>query len=287
MRFLVFLSGLDTAQSTAFILTHASNITTKYKKQNILNTVFVLRVRALIFSIMRYLVSMSHLLECSSESLSCMLVANPINLSSGRRSAPSDFSLPLFFLFFLRSAMIMVYLTDIPSAFVMHDSDAAVRLSAANSAIASTMMFVLARHKIAHAHLFKGLKDTRREEFTIKQNGPDVTAHAAAYCNQVAHKITHVLNGPVRRTPSTGRGPPSTHCAVMYLSNVPVPFFLLERIRSMPGFLSHLGIRCISIAIGIPSLQPVQARALHQDVHAQNWQNHSSSPSCQSWRAFR
>ena len=196
MRFLVFLSGLDTAQSTAFIITHASNITTKYKKQNILNTVFVLRVRALVSSIMRYPVSMSHLLECSSESLSCMLVANPINLFSGRRSAPSDFSLPLFFLFFLRSAMIMIYLTDIPSAFVMHSSDTAGRLPAANSAIASTMMFVLARHKIAHAHLFKGLKDTRREEFTIKQNGPDVTAHAAAYCNQVAHKITHVLKDP-------------------------------------------------------------------------------------------
>ena len=58
---------------------------------------------------------------------------------------------------------------------------------------------------------------------------------------------------PMGRTPSTRRDPSSTHCAVMYLSNVPVPFFLLERIRSMPGFLSHQGIRCISIAIAIPS----------------------------------
>ena len=34
MRFLVFLTGLDTAESIAFIITHALNITTEYKKQN-------------------------------------------------------------------------------------------------------------------------------------------------------------------------------------------------------------------------------------------------------------
>ena len=90
----------------------------------------------------------------------------------------------------------MAYLTDTPSAFVMHSSDTAGRLPAANSAIASTMMFVLARHKIAHAHLFKGLKDTRRKELAVKQNGPDVAAHTAAYCNQTAHKIRHVPKGP-------------------------------------------------------------------------------------------
>ena len=105
MRFLVFLTGLDTAESIAFIITHALNITTEYKRQNILDTVLVLRVRALISSIMRYPVSMPHLLEYSSEFLSCVLVANPINFSSGGRSSSSEFSLPLFFLLFLRSAI--------------------------------------------------------------------------------------------------------------------------------------------------------------------------------------
>ena len=53
--------------------------------------------------------------------------------------------------------------------------------------------------------------------------------------------------------PSTRRGPPSTHCAVAYRSKVPVPFFLFERVRSLSRFLSHRGIRCMSMAITIPS----------------------------------
>ena len=38
------------------------------------------------------------------------------------------------------------------------------------------------------------------------------------------------------RTPSTRRGPPSTHCAVISLSNVLVLFFLLERAQVDAGF---------------------------------------------------
>ena len=104
MRFLVFLTGLDTAEHCVYhhpcIEHHRRIQKAKYSGHGIG------AARAcLIFSIMRYPVSVPHLLEYSSESLSCMLVANPINFSSGRRSTPSDFSLPLFFLFFLRSAI--------------------------------------------------------------------------------------------------------------------------------------------------------------------------------------
>ena len=97
MRFLVFLTGLDTAESIAFIITHALNITTEYKKQNILDTYWCCACVPSSSLSCDTPVSMPHLLEYSSESLSCMLVANPINFSSGRRSTASDFSLPLFF----------------------------------------------------------------------------------------------------------------------------------------------------------------------------------------------
>ena len=106
---------------------------------------------------------------------------------------------------------------------------------------------------ITRIHPPKGSKDACGKELAVKQNGPDVAVHTAAYCNQTAHKTRHVLKDHTCRTPSTRRGPPSTHCAVMYLSNVPVPFFLLERVRSVPGFLSHRGIRCMSIATVITS----------------------------------
>ena len=142
MHFLVSLAGLNTADSTAFIITHALSMTTAYKKQNILDTVLMLHMRALIYSIMRYLVSMPHLLEYNSGSLSCMLVANPINFSSGERSFSSKFSLLLFLLFFLRSVMSTMYLIDTPSAFVMCISDTAGRIPAANSVTMSTTTFV-------------------------------------------------------------------------------------------------------------------------------------------------
>ena len=157
--------------------------------------------------------------------------------------------------------MIMVYLTDIPSAFVMH------HLRCRSSPVCGKLgdcihydVHVLARHKIVHAHLFKGLKDTRREEFTIKQNGPDVAAHTAAYCNQDRAQNQAHPQGPMCRTPSTRRGPPSTHCAVISLSNVLVLLFLLDAHQVDAGFFVpsrdqvHIYCNCHYLVCNLPKL---------------------------------
>ena len=145
MRFPVFLTGSDTAEHRAYhhpCVEHYHVIQKAEYSGHCLGT-----ARAcprLLYHVIPCL------LEYGSGSPRCMLVANPINLSSRRRSVPAD--LVFFLLFLLRSAVIMAYLTDTPSAFVMYSSDATGRLPAANSAIASTTTCVFMHGTITRIH---------------------------------------------------------------------------------------------------------------------------------------
>jgi len=93
--------------TTAFAMTHALGMATEYAKHSSLAAGLLLWVRIRAFCIIRYPVSIPHLLAYPSGSMPGLLVANPMYFSCAGRSPPLR-----FFFESLLSVMTMAYGTD-------------------------------------------------------------------------------------------------------------------------------------------------------------------------------